>query len=136
MTPQEAIGQLQNIGTVSAQAMKQAELIIANEIAVTAIGLAPEDTAQLVGSIGVGQDEIGTDVHVAAPYSGYVEFGTGPYAKSYVEGLPSEWQEEAFKFFVSGKGHTQAHPFFYPAVLQHQQELLPTLEKELDKLLK
>lgn len=130
MTPQQAIAKLQQIQQQSKEAMKKAEFTVVNNIALTAIQLAPEDTAQLINSIKAEN----SSVIVEAPYSGYVEFGTGPYAAEYVETLPDEWKEEAFKFFVSGKGHTQAHPFFYPAVQQHQNDIYEEVEKELEKL--
>ena len=45
----------------------------------------------------------------------YLEFGTGVYAAAYVPTLPDEWQKAARKYFINGKGTTQAHSFIYPA---------------------
>lgn len=134
MTPQQAIEQLQNLAKNSKDAMRKAEFTVANNIALTAIQLAPEDTSKMVDSIEVLQDESKTSVIVGALYSGYAEFGTGPFAADYVAGLPEEWKDEAMKFFVNGEGHSQAHPFFYPSIQQHIPELLPEIEKELEKL--
>lgn len=134
MTPEQAIQQLQNLVKNSNEAMRKAEFTVANNIALTAIQLAPEETGKLVESIDVSQDDSKTGISVAAPHAAYVEFGTGPFAADYVAGLPEEWKDEAQKFFVNGEGHSQAHPFFYPAIQQHLPELLPEIEKELEKL--
>lgn len=134
MTPQQAVGQLQTLAANSKAAMKKAEYTVANNIALTAIELAPENTSLLVGSIDVLQDEAKSSVIVRAPYSGYVEFGTGPFAAEYVGGLSEPWKDEAMKFFVNGQGHSQAHPFFYPSIQQHIPELMPELQKELERL--
>lgn len=135
MTPQQAIQQLQNLAKNSPEAMKKAEFTVNNNIALTAIQLAPENTGQLVNSIEIKQDGTKSSIVIGAPYSAYVEFGTGQFAKEYVASLPDSWKEEAMKFFVNGEGHTQPHPFFYPAVNQHLPELIPEVEKELAKLI-
>lgn len=134
MTPEQAIAQLEQIAANSKQSLAKANFTVANNIALTAIGLAPEDTSLLVESIDVVQDGDSSVVEVNAPYAAYVEFGTGPYAAEYVTSLPKEWQDEARRFFINGKGHTPAHPFFYPAVAQHQNDLEGEIEKELTKL--
>ncbi|ASU34411.1 HK97-gp10 family putative phage morphogenesis protein [Mucilaginibacter xinganensis] len=136
MTPQQAIQQLQDLAKGSKEAMKRAEFTVNNNIALTAIALAPENTSKLVESIEILETDRGSSVIVGAPYSGYVEFGTGPFAADYVAELPESWKDEAMKFFVNGEGHSQAHPFFYPAVQQHIPELIPEVEKELEKLTK
>lgn len=135
MTPAQAIAQLQNFAKNSKEAMRRAEFTVSNEIALTAIQLTPENTALLVNSIEVIQDEVRTTVEVGALHAAYVEFGTGKYAAEYVAELPEPWKEEAMKFFVNGEGRTQAHPFFYPSIQQHLPEFLPEVDKELEKLL-
>lgn len=136
MTPQQAIEQLQFLAQNSKEAMRRAEFTVNNNIALTAIALAPENTAKMVESIEILQDDTKSSVIVSAPYSGYVEFGTGQFAAEYVNELPESWKDEAMKFFVNGEGHSQAHPFFYPSIQQHLPELLPEVEKELEKLTK
>lgn len=133
MTDEQVIAELEAVANGSRDAMKKAEFTIANEIAVTAIQLAPEDTAQLQGSIGVVQSET-TSIEVTAPYAAYLEFGSGNYAKEYVATLPKEWQDEAIRFFINGEGRTMAHPFLYPSVQQHIGELPIEVNKELQKL--
>lgn len=135
MTPQQAIEQLQNLAQNSKEAMKKAEFTVANNIALTAIQLAPEETGQLTNSIDINVNDNSTSIVVYAPYAPYLEFGSGNFAKEYVSGLPEEWQSEAMKFFINGEGRTQAHPFFYPSIQQHVPELMPEIEKELSKLM-
>lgn len=134
MTPAEAIAQLQQVQQRSKGAMQKGEFTVANNIALTAIQLAPEDTAALVESVAVEQGIDTTSVIVGVPYSGFVEFGTGAYAEEYVATLPDQWQEEARKFFVNGKGKGQPHPFFYPAVQLHQDDIYTEVDAELQKL--
>lgn len=138
MTPQQAIAQLQQVAKQSREAMRKAEFTVVNTIATDAISLAPEDTGALIESIRVGQDATGSEVVVEAPYSGWVEFGTAGIAtKTYLTSLPQDQQEEAQKFFVSGKGSNPPQgprPFFFPSVLAHQEDIYVELDKELAKL--
>lgn len=134
MTPEQAIAQLEQIAANSKQALAKANFTVANNIALTAIALAPEDTSMLVESIDVVQEGDSSVVEVNAPYAAYVEFGTGSFAAEYVASLPPEWQAEARRFFVNGKGRGMAHPYFYPAIQQHQNDLEGEIEKELSKL--
>lgn len=136
MTSAQAIEQLMGLANGSNEAMRKAEFIVANKIALTAIELAPEETALLVDSIEITQDDTETAIEIGALHSAYVEFGTGDFAAEYVSKLPEEWRDEAIQFFINGKGHGQAHPFFYPAVQQHIPELIPELENELEKLVR
>lgn len=69
-------------------------------------------------------------------YAAWVEFGTGPYAKEYVATLPPEWQDEAMKFFISGKGKGHPYPYLFPAIMKNTPKLLEAIEKELQKLAK
>jgi HK97 gp10 family phage protein len=135
MTPEQAIAQLQNFAKNSKEATKKAEFTVINQIALTAIQLAPERTSKLVGSIDIEQDDTKSSVSVSAPHAAYVEFGTGKFAAEYVAELPDEWKEEAMRHFVNGEGRTEAHPFFYPAIQQHVPELATEIDKELEKLL-
>lgn len=134
MTPEQVITQLKQIQQQSAEALKKAEFTVINNIAVTAIGNAPQDLSQLIESIRVEQDEKSTSVIVRAPYAPYVEFGTGPYAAAYVAGIPEEWQAEALQFITDNPGHTAAHPFLFPAVQVHENDIYEEVDKELQKL--
>lgn len=62
--------------------------------------------------------------HLAA----YYEFGTGPYAASYVRTLPPGWQALARTFYVNGKGRLRQHPYLYPAWKQEGQRLSEKLK--------
>ena len=129
MTPAEAISQLQGIAKGSKKAMKKAELRIAEKIANEARSNAPKDSGELVNSIGVEQDDELTTVFVGVSYAPYVEFGTGSLVS-----IPNGLEEEARQFFINGKGHTSAQPFFFPAVFAIIDKLDEYLDEELSKL--
>lgn len=129
MTPQEAIVQLQQLQKDSKGAMKRAEFRLANDIAVEAVGLAPEDTGHLVNSIGVEQDEGETTVFVGASYAPYIEFGSGPLVS-----IPNGLEAEARQFFINGKGRTHPQPFFFPSINANIGKLDEYLDEELQKL--
>jgi hypothetical protein len=67
-------------------------------------------------------------------YAAYVEFGTGPYAASYVPSLEDEWQEIAkqFKGRRSPKQGVPARPYLHPAVQKIEPELLQRLKKIIE----
>jgi hypothetical protein len=60
-------------------------------------------------------------------YAPFVEFGTGQFAASYVATLPSDIQEYAMSFFVSGLGHMPAAPFMFPNIIRQ----LPILTERI-----
>ena len=74
-----------------------------------------------------------TNYNGNAPYSAYVEFGTGTRVK-----VPEEMQEMAIKFI--GKGvkevNLQARPFLYPAFVQNREKYLEELKDMLIDLTK
>lgn len=65
---------------------------------------------------------------------GYVEFGTGKYARDLLGTYDLEWKKLAFEFYVDGSGNTIPAPFIYPAVQENQKILDQELQKMLDKL--
>jgi HK97 gp10 family phage protein len=67
-------------------------------------------------------------------YAAYIEFGTGPYAASYVPSLEDEWQDIARQFKGkrgAGQG-VPARPFMYPAVQKIEPELLQRLKQIIE----
>lgn len=67
-------------------------------------------------------------------YAAYIEFGTGPYAASYVPSLEDEWQDIARQFKGkrgAGQG-VPARPFIYPAVQKIEPELLKRLKQIIE----
>lgn len=76
-----------------------------------------------------GRVVIYTDNEIAA----YIEFGTGAYAKEYLSGKPTEMVEEAMKFFVSGKGRLEAHPYLFPIYYKYKVKLMEDLDKRIQK---
>jgi len=94
---------------------------------------APVDDGSLRLSIGVIKDRpLSYILRANARYAAYVEFGTGKYAKRYVNGLEEYWRILAKKYYKNGKGKTDKHPFFYPAVM----ETLPTIYRRIKAVLK
>lgn len=133
MNSQQAIEQLKNLEKESRQAMKRGELKIATKIANDAKSNAP---GSLPSGIYVEQTETETVIIGGQEIAAYVNYGTGNFAKEYVASLPESQQEEARKFFISGKGHGSPNPFFTNSIFRHEQEILPAIDEELQKLAK
>ncbi len=93
---------------------------------------APPGTGRLRGSINVKKLEpLAYELRAETDYAAYVEFGTGPYAESYVPSLDPEWQEYAKTFQKSKPGHTPQKPFFYRAV----RDVFPIMIERMKKVL-
>ena len=95
-----------------------------NEIYAEAVSRVPKNLNKLSGS---GKKTI-TDLTGKVSFGGggvdyapYVEFGTGPFAKSYLASMPKEIKSYAFTFYVNGKGTTEAEPFLIPAYLKYRK---------------
>lgn len=131
MTSEEAIAQLTKLPELAEEARRRAELEVANIIANEARSAAP---GSLGSKIFTEQSENATTIIGGNDLSAWVEFGTGNFAKEYVATLPKEWQDEAMKFFISGKGRGHAQPFFFPSVFRHRDDILAQVELELQKL--
>src|ERR1700748_298741 len=115
MTSQQAIQQLQQLEKDSRKAMKEAERKFATSVVQDARSLAPVNAGELIESIGFEQTEIETDIFADAGYAAYVEFGTGPLVE-----VPPGLEDYARTFFITGKGHQPAHPFFFPAIFRNE----------------
>lgn len=113
------------------EAARRGELTVANRIAEDARAEAP---GSLGSKISVIQTEEETIIDGGDELSAYVEFGTGLNAEAYLSGQPEIVKEEAIQFFVTGKGTLKEHPFFFPAIFAHEEEIIPEVEKELIKL--
>jgi hypothetical protein len=134
MTHDEAIAQLQSLEQGVKEAMKASELKIAKEIVQDAKSMAP---GSLKNGIYFTQTEDGTEIVGGDNLAAYVNYGTGEFAEAYTQSLPPDIRQEAYDlFFVSGKGHGHANPFFTSPVLLHSEELLPNIEEELKNLIK
>lgn len=93
---------------------------------------APTDTGRLRSSINVKKLEpLAYELRAETDYAAYVEFGTGPYAESYVPSLDPEWQEYAKTFQKSKPGHTPQKPFFYRAV----RDVFPIMIERMKKVI-
>lgn len=125
---------------------KEADLLVAesttqaaNEIAAEAKRLAPVN--KKVGKGGYLRNQIRThevnplsyEVVAAAPYSAYMEFGTGGLVN-----VPTELQEMAIKFKGNGIKQINLHPqpFLYPALLKGRVHYLDDLTDNLNDLTK
>jgi|LakMenEpi03Aug12_release.lakeMendotaPanAssembly.Ray.scaffolds.fasta_scaffold1436843_1 HK97 gp10 family phage protein len=94
---------------------------------------APADKGYLRASIkAVKEKPLTYILRANTRYAAYVEFGTGKYAKSYVQGLEEYWKKLASKYYKNGKGKTDRQPFFYPTVM----ETLPTIYRRIKEVLK
>lgn len=126
---EEALRPLRNLQTHAREAANRAELTVAQRIAESARIAAP---GSLGGKISVSQTGQETIIDAGDELSAYVEFGTGQNAEVFLAGKPEEQVAEAKKFFVNGEGTLQAHPFFFPAIYRHRDEIIEELEKELN----
>jgi hypothetical protein len=130
---EEALRPLRNLQAHAREAANRAELTVAERIAESARIAAP---GSLGGKISVSQTGQETIIDAGDELSAYVEFGTGDtnVLKNFATfGNDPILTKEAKKFFVSGEGTLLAHPFFFPAIYEHRDELIPEIEKELQK---
>ncbi len=115
---------------------------LGNAIETQAKGACPVNYGNLRESIkvlrgegeGAGANNLTANIAVLANYAAYVEFGTGTDVSvpEFIEGL-EDLPEYAMQF--KGKGvrkiNFPARPFFFPAVQQQAQELIPRLKEIL-----
>lgn len=130
----DVLSKLKAVGTAKKTKVSNEIKATAYDIVAEAQTRAPVDLNALRGSIRVNSvTELGAEVGVGAYYAAYVEFGTGNYAAQYLASQPEEIQAYARTFFVNGKGHMHAAPFFYPAVYKHYGLLVKRLINELNR---
>ncbi len=129
---QEALEPLEFLKREVRTAINRAELTVAERIAEDARAEAP---GSLSNKISVEQTGEETIIDGGDELSAYVEFGTGQNAEEFLAGKPDEQVAEAKKFFVNGQGTLKAHPFFFPAIYRHRDELPEQIEIELIKLM-
>ena len=86
----------------------------------------------LRGTINVEKEKLlSYNLKANARYAAYVEFGTGPFAKSYTATIDDEWKEYALEFKTSKQGHTPAKPYFYPSV----QKIFPLMIQRIKNII-
>ena len=131
---------LKQIESFGVDAQRQAVSITnetANNMVTDAKLKAPVDMGQLRSSIGKTTARVGFNKSIFfanAPYSAYVEFGTGGKVR-----IPSGFEELASRY--KGKGIREVNinpqPFFIPAYLQnipiYQKRLKTALDREAKK---
>lgn len=84
-----------------------------------------------IGSSSLGKYD--KQFYALAPYSAYVEFGTGSRvfeAKSGFMFTP-EMKEFASEFYVNGRGRMPASPFMFPALELAKKEIIKNIKKIL-----
>lgn len=126
-----ALSMLQNMPTKASERIQEAIDKTANKIVQEASAQAP---GSLANGISATPGNLSSLIDGGSELAAYIEWGTGDFAKAYVATLPKEQQEEALRFFVTGKGHGRPQPFFFPAIMRNTPELLEAIEKELQKL--
>jgi hypothetical protein len=133
---EQALQPLRNLQTRAREAANRAELTVAERIAESARIAAP---GSLGGKISVTQTGEETIIDAGDELSAYVEFGTGTdnvEANFALYGRDPLIVDEAGKFIVSKLGNGTAHPFFFPAIYQHRDELSEEINKQLQDLTK
>jgi len=63
------------------------------------------------------------------PIGAYLEFGTGIYAKEYLQGRPEEEKSTAREFYKTGKGTIRAFPYLFPSFDAERPKLIERLKR-------
>lgn len=127
----EALGPLNDLLKQVRPAINRAELTVAERIAEDARAEAPGSLGSKISVLQTGEETI---IDAGDELSAYVEFGTGQNAETFLAGKPEEQVAEAKKFFVNGQGTLAAHPYFFPAIYAHRDELPEEIDKELSRI--
>ena len=110
----------------------------ATQIAVDAIQKAPVDLGKLrqgIKAVELGRSDykVMTNANNIAPYSAYMEFGTGKLVQ-----IPKEMKEIASRFKGAGikEINLQPQPYLYPAFVKGRKQYLKDLKDLLKDLTK
>lgn len=87
------------------------------------------------GGVTVNVADNRVEIYFDTDLAGWIEFGTGIYAKNLLQSRPREWKDEAMKFFVNGSGRMPAQPYLYPAFINNRDKLIQELDREAQKWL-
>jgi len=90
----------------------------ANSVRNEAIDRVPTDLGRLKTSIYVWRvTNFAMEVIAPVEYAPYIEFGTGDYAKNYLNSIADpELSFYAMQFYKTGKGRMPAQPYLYPSL--------------------
>jgi len=83
----------------------------------------------LLSSITAEHSGVFAMVYTNKFYAPYVEFGTGAYAKDYLQDKDKEMRDYAYKFYVDGSGTTPARPFMFPTAYEVKPKHIKRLKK-------
>lgn len=125
---------LRKFGDEAEKLVEDTTIAIASEIEADAKRLAPVDEGFLRNQIFTQEvDKLNYEVVAGAPYSAYMEFGTGGLVD-----IPVEMQDIAIQF--KGKGVKQVNisprPFLYPAFIKGRLQYVDDLTDVLNDLTK
>lgn len=129
---QQALKDLQTLQERTRKAMRKGELKVAKVIVDDAKAAAPFALGNIEAGIHTEQDDFSTTIVGGDKIAAYQEFGTGPLV-SIPNGVDAAEVKQLF--FVNGRGTTPPHPFFYPAIFRHIDDIIPAVEEELKKIL-
>jgi len=58
------------------------------------------------------------------PLGAYLEFGTGKYAREYLQSRPIEEREKAYEFYETGRGTIKEFPYLFPSFDEERPRLI------------
>jgi len=58
------------------------------------------------------------------PLGAYLEFGTGKYARAYLQSRPIEERDKAYDFYKTGKGTIKEFPYLFPSFDEERPKLI------------
>lgn len=131
----KAINALKKFDSDAQKAAKDELLKVGQEILAQALRNVPLDSGQLQASLDIEVQNNGWRiiVYADAPHAPFQEFGTGRFAGELIRGYPSDVDQYAYTFFVSGEGDTRAQPFLFPPFLAVREQVAVRVEEVLRK---
>lgn len=130
----KVLRELEKFGEEADKEVDIATFATAKDIELDAKSLAPVDKGFLRQQIATEKvEDKNYKVQANAPYSAFMEFGTGGLVE-----VPNEMKDIATQF--KGKGikkiNISPQPFLYPAYLKNKETYVKDLDKALNRLVK
>lgn len=91
------------------------------------------DAPNIRSTFSIVKDKKGSYIYSDEVIAAYIEFGTGNYAREYLNGRPQEMVDEAIKFYVNGQGTMPAQPYIFPAYYKYKEGLTKEIDKRIQK---
>ena len=92
-------------------------------------GNAKKVKQRITKEYGTPQDPSATVSSDELPIGAYLEFGTGIYAKKYLQGRPEAEKSKAREFYKTGKGTIRAFPYLFPSFDAERPKLIERLKR-------